>query len=105
MSGTIRKPRKSFSLEYKQEAAKLVLEQGYTQEKAAESLGVSLSAIGRWVRAERNNHPYSSSTPTKSRLTLSEHEELKQLRKQNKELLIEREILKKAAGIEANETK
>jgi hypothetical protein len=40
------------SLEFKQDAAKLVLEKGYSQQQAADHLGISLSALGRWVRAE-----------------------------------------------------
>ncbi|MGY6274534.1 transposase [Methylomonas sp. MgM2] len=45
--------RPKYSLEFKQDAAKLVLEKGYSQQQAADHLGVSLSAMGRWVRAER----------------------------------------------------
>ena len=35
-----------FTLEFKQSAAKLVNEKGYTQQQAADSLGVSSSALG-----------------------------------------------------------
>lgn len=42
-----------FTLEFKQDAARWVIEKGYTHRRAADSLGVSLSALGRWVRAER----------------------------------------------------
>jgi len=45
---------RKYTLEFKKDAAKLVIEKGYTHEQAADSLGISLmSAIGRWVRAER----------------------------------------------------
>ena len=37
--------------EFKQYAAKLVLEKGYSYQKAGEHLGVSLSALSRWVKA------------------------------------------------------
>lgn len=40
-------------LEFKQDAAKLVLENGYTQQQASDHLGISLTAIRRWVAAER----------------------------------------------------
>ena len=43
----------SYSLEFKQDAAKLVLEKGHSCQKAADHLGVSLSALSRWVKAER----------------------------------------------------
>ncbi|MCQ8119511.1 transposase [Methylomonas rosea] len=44
--------RAKYNLEFKQDAAKLVLEKGYSQQQAADHLGISLSAMGRWVRAE-----------------------------------------------------
>lgn len=40
-------------LEFKQGAAKLVNEKGYTYQQMADNVGISLSAIGRWSRAER----------------------------------------------------
>ena len=44
--------RPAYNLEFKQGAAKLVIEKGYTHQTAVDSLGVSLSEIGHWVRAE-----------------------------------------------------
>jgi len=41
--------RRSFSPEFKQEAASLVLDQGYTISQARVSLGVGECAIRRWV--------------------------------------------------------
>ena len=41
--------RRSFSPEFKQEAASLVLDQGYTIPQASVSLGIGESAIRRWV--------------------------------------------------------
>ena len=54
-----------------------------------------MSAIGRWVRAKRG--PASVSAEKKSVLNLTDQTELLQLRKENEQLRIEREILKKAA--------
>ncbi|WP_339057814.1 transposase [Candidatus Regiella endosymbiont of Tuberolachnus salignus] len=48
-----KKKPSTFTLEFKQDAAKLVLEKAYTCKQASESLGVSLSAIKSWVKAER----------------------------------------------------
>ena len=45
--------RPKYTLEYKKDAAKLVIEKGYTQEQAANNLGISKSALRRWVRAEQ----------------------------------------------------
>ena len=89
-----------YTLEFKQDAVKLVQEKGYTILEAASSLGVSLSALNRWIRAERGGAAHN-----KTVLNLSEHDELIQLRKENARLKLEREILKKAAVFFAQETK
>ena len=87
--------RPKFNLEFKQDAAMLVIHQGYTHQQAADSLGVSLSAMGRCVRAERN--PAIEPNVKNSQSNLSGQTELIRLRKENKALRMEREILKKAA--------
>lgn len=93
--------RRTFTLEYKQDAVKLVTEQGYSRQKAADSLGISLSAITTWVRQES---PTGDSKEAKSvTLNLSERSELERLRKDNQRLLMERDILKKAAVFFAKE--
>jgi len=43
------KQRRSFSAEFKREAAALVLDQGYSHIEASRSLGVVESALCRWV--------------------------------------------------------
>ncbi len=93
--------RPRFSLEFKQDAAKLVIKQGYTHQQAADSLGVSLSAIGRWVRAERS--PAIESGDKNLAINLTGQAELVRLRKEVEELRMEREILKKAAVFFAKE--
>jgi transposase len=93
------KPRQpKFTLEFKQDAARLVIEKGYTQPQAAASLGVSLSALRRWVRAERGGDGGQ-----KTALGLADQQELARLRKENERLRMEREILKKAAAFFAKE--
>lgn len=101
MNKQIKHKRPKFTLEFKQDAAKLVIEKGYTHQQAADSLGVSLSAIGRWVRAERG--PALVSGEKNSHLNLTDQAELIRLRKENEELRLEREILKKAAVFFAKE--
>lgn len=101
MNKQIKQKRPKFTLEFKQDAAKLVIEKGYTHQQAADSLGVSLSAIGRWVRAERGSANVLNEK--KIPLNLTEQAELVRLRKENEELRMEREILKKAAVFFAKE--
>ena len=87
------KKKSYFSSEFKQNAAQLVLSKGYSVKDAANSLGVSVSALRKWVHAE-NGKKESSNSP---QLSLTEREELLRLRKENNRLKMEREILKKAA--------
>jgi transposase len=101
MSNQTKQKRPKYTLEFKKDAAKLVIEKGYTHDQAAESLGISLSALGRWVRAERG--PASVSTQKKAVLNLTDQTELIRLRKENERLRREREILKKAAVFFAKE--
>jgi transposase len=101
------RPNPKFTLEFEQDAAKLVTEKGYTPSRLADNLGISLSAIGRWSRAERG--PTSPSITNTAALNLTGQAELLRLRKENEQLHMEREILrrtlgvKKAADIEAKE--
>lgn len=90
-----------YTLEFKQDAARLVNEKGYTHQQAADHLGISLSAIGRWSRAERS--PAVSSSGKKLILSLTDQAELTRLRRENEQLRMEREILKKAAVFFAKE--
>ncbi len=91
MSTKNNRKRPEYTLEFKQDAAKLVNEKGYTHQQAADSLGISLSAIGRWVRAERGTA--TASIIKKTVLPLNDQAELVRLRKENERLRMEREIL------------
>lgn len=90
-----------YTLEFKKDAARLVNEKGYTHQQAADHLGISLSAIGRWSRAERS--PAASSSGKKPVLSLTDQTELTRLRRENEQLRMEREIIKKAAVFFAKE--
>jgi len=93
--------RPKFTVEFKKSAVKLVIEQGYSRQEAANNLGVSLSAITRWVRAETQTDSKPGSK--QSTLNISERAELEALRKENNRLKMERDILKKATVFFANE--
>jgi len=101
MSNQIKHKRPKYTLEFKQDAAKLVNEKGYTHKQAADNLGISLSAIGRWVRAEQG--PTTVSSSRKKVLNLTDQDELSRLRKEVEQLRMERDILKKAAVFFAKE--
>jgi transposase len=92
-----------FSLEFKQDAARLVFENGYTQQEVTDQQGVSLSAMRRWVRAERPPVK-DDALSRKAGVNLANQDELVKLRRVNERLRIEYEILKKAAVFVAKET-
>jgi transposase len=97
-----KKQRRDFTDEFKNDAVKLVTENGYSCMEAGRRLGVNHTNISRWVRQYRNQ----MENPTQNSGSVKEMEdELKRLRKENKRLLMEREILKKAAAFFANESK
>ena len=84
--------RPGYNIEFKQDAAKLVIEKRHTHQPVVDSLGISLSAIGRWVRAE-----WGPTVETKSTPSLSGQTEWVRPRKEVVQLRMEPEILKKVA--------
>ena len=63
------KQRRTFSAEFKREAAALVLDQGYSHIEACRSLGVVDSALRRWVKQLQDER--QGVTPKSKALTLS----------------------------------
>jgi|ETNmetMinimDraft_14_1059893.scaffolds.fasta_scaffold27828_1 transposase len=88
----------SYTEEFKKEAVRLVQEEGMTIAQVKKILGVSYNAIRKWLDESQN--PRSN-----TKLSNDEKEELRRLRKEVKELRMEREILKKAATFFAKEIK
>ena len=94
--------RKYYSKQFKIDAVKLVTEQGYKASEAARNLGIHHSSLRHWKKQLETDG--NQAFPGKGHMT-SEKEELYRLRKENKRLRMEREILKKAAAFFANESK
>jgi transposase len=92
---------RSYTEEFKREAVKLVTHQGYKIAEAARSLGINETLLGTWKR--RIESEAAGESP--GSLSGDERGELARLRAENKRLLMEREILKKAAAFFANEKK
>jgi transposase len=82
--------RKVYPLDFKISAVKLVQEQNYTVAKAAESLGVDVGSIRNWLKKFGGEAAGNVDGEPALRA------ELRRLREENKRLLMEREILKKA---------
>ena len=93
--------RPHYTKEFKRDAVKLVLEQGYSANEVARRLGTNQTSVSRWVREYRQQHdPPIDISASRSELEA----EVKRLRKENQRLQMEREILKKAAAFFAKES-
>ena len=89
---------KRYPEEFKKDSVSLVLEQHYTPQQAADAVGVNVKLIYNWkCKIEAENSPGA--------LTPEEHAELLALRKEVKNLRMEKEILKKASAFFAREMK
>jgi transposase-like protein len=89
---------RSFSPEFREEAARMVVETSRPIADVARELGVSETSLGNWVRAYRERH--AEDEPP---LQLSERARLRELERVNRELEMENTFLKKAAAYFARE--
>ncbi len=95
-----RRTRRSFTEDFKAGAIRLVLDEGQTVASAARDLGLTESSLRNWVEQARADR-----TKGKTGLTTAEREELARLRKENRVLQEERDILKKAAAFFAKQSR
>ncbi len=97
-----KRTRQKYTKEFKNDAVKLVIEQGSCSNEVGQRLGVNQTNVSRWVREYRQeNEPSINGGATRNELEA----EVKRLRKETERLRMEREILKKAAAFFANESK
>lgn len=99
MGVQVPRPRRFFSPEYKGEVVELIRSTGKTVGQVAKELDLTETAVREWVRRADLDAGRRSDG-----LTTVEREELRRLRRENRELCEEREILRKAAVFFARET-
>ena len=92
------KTKPPYPPEFRAEAIRLVRSGGLTQSQVSRDLGVSTFTLRNWLRQTEID------AGEREGLTTDEREELRRLRKENRLLREEREILKKAAAFFARET-
>ena len=90
------KQRRVFSVEFKREAADLVLTQNYSYTEACRSLGVGESALRRWVSQLQLER--SGVTPQSKAMT-PEQQKIQELEARVARLEREKSILKKATAL------
>lgn len=87
--------------EFKRDAVQLVLSSGRSIGSVAKELGVNTESLRQWVRRARP--ATGGGGGGGDAVTPAEREELKRLRRQVRELELEKEILRKAAQYFAKE--
>lgn len=94
-----KRKRRAFTPEFKAEAVRLTKVGDRTLVQVAHDLDLTESSLRGWVqRAEA-----TSKTPEPGALSTAEREELVRLRRENKRLQMDRDILVKAAAFFAKE--
>lgn len=95
--------RRRFSMEFKQEAVRLVKEKGVPITQVARDLGVDRSVLRSWTEKDAAGE-LAEPAPAAARPKPDLDEEVRRLRRENAILREEREILKKAAAFFAKES-
>jgi transposase len=97
--GRTKRPRRSFTKEFKAEVVELVRQPGNSSASVARDLDLTETAVREWVKQAEIDDG------TRDGLTSSERAELAQLRREVRVLREERDILKRATAFFARETR
>lgn len=90
------KTRRTFTPEFKLEAAQLVVDQNYSIREAATAMNVGKSTMDKWVRQLRSERSGTDSHPN---AISQEQRKIQELEKRIKRIELEKEILKKATAL------
>lgn len=85
--------RRQYTAEYREEAVRLVLDSGRSIATVARELGINEGTLGNWLNRYRREH--AGDEPA---LEVNERARLRELEKENRDLRMEVEFLKKAAA-------
>lgn len=90
--------KRTYSQEYRDEAVKMVIETSRPIAVVARELGLLDGTLGNWVNAYRKSHPVEEQP-----LAMPDRARLKELERENRELRLQNEFLKKAAAFFAQD--
>lgn len=96
-----RRPRRKFTEEFRSDVVRLYQSGSESISDICRRLDLTESAVRGWVKKAEEEGPGAGDA---NALTASEKQELQRLRRENKQLKVEREILKKAATFFAKES-
>ena len=94
--------KRLFSQEFKRESASLVVDKGYSITEACTAVGVSDSAMRKWVRQLREER--GGTTPICSKALTPEHQRIQELEARIRRIEREKDILKKATALLMSDT-
>ena len=86
--------RRKFDHDFREGAVRLVRETGKPVAQVARDLGVNEGTLGNWVNSDRRRRDGGD-----GQLTEEERAELVRLRKENAELMMERDVLKRSVAL------
>lgn len=86
--------RRKFDQDFRDEAVRIVRETGRPIAQVARDLGVNAGTLGNWVNLDRRRRRAGSGA-----LSEGERAELVRLRRENAELVWERDVLKRSAAL------
>ena len=95
--------RRSFTREFKIETVRLVTGSDSSVDQIAGDMGIHPNTLYRWVK-QFSEKP-AVAFPGKGHMTTSEAETIRQLKRENERLKMERDILKKAMAIFSSDPK
>lgn len=88
---------RKFTPEYREEAVTMVIQSQRPIAEVARELGINEGTLGHWVSKYRDEHPVTDE------LSLPDRAKLKELERENRDLRMQNDFLKKAAAYFAKE--
>lgn len=86
--------RRKFDPEFKEGAVRIVRETGKPIAQVARELGINAGTLGNWVAQDRQRREDGQAP-----LSESERKELHRLRRENAQLAMERDVLKRSTAL------
>jgi transposase len=96
-------PRRVYTADFRRQAVEMIVRDGLGITEASRRLSISPKTLTNWMRRAKSGHSLAADVAPR-RATTEEEAELARLRRENAELRMERDILKKSAAYFASES-